>query len=246
MTKPIEKPPAAGTVTVTAAGLCRIIGDALPFACKDPYLPTIHGVCLEAAGGILSATATDRYALGHSRTDCGGDLVGQLVISLADARLIAKLFRPAKRNTAGPDVTITAADGTARFAYSDDGSLGLVAELGIGVRSVSNDFINYTSLLNRPGDDAEPADGKAYGFRPDLLARFARVYRGSADTPMRVFPGSATKITWVEIGEQFIGGIMPARIVENGKDRPAKPTVPLGHQAAIAAPELATAKEAAA
>jgi hypothetical protein len=242
---PAEKTPTAGTVTVAAADLVRIIGDAAPFASKDPHLPTVHGVCLEAAGGVLSATATDRYAIGHSRADCTGALTGQLVIGLEDARLIASMFRPAKRNTAGPNVTITAADGTARFAYSDDDSLGLVAELGIGLRAVSNDFVDYTSLLNRPGDDAEPADGKAYGFRPDLLARFARVHQ-ERDEPMRVFPGSATKITWVEIGDRFIGGIMPVRIVEHGKDRPAKPTVPLGHRAAIAAPEPATAKEAAA
>lgn len=224
------------SITVKAADLVRAIADALPFASTDATVPIIHSVWLEASDGSFSATATNRHALGHSRAECVGSLDEPVIIGAADARLITRLFKPSKRHDSGPDVTITTTEaGTARFTYTSANSLGLLPELGIGVRLIPGEIPNYARLLKDSlTKDRSDLTGPV-GLNPDFLASFARVQRGHGEY-MRLYLTSETNAVVVQIGDRFVGMLMPIRLPVGTEKAP---TVSIGHESATRRPSKA-------
>lgn len=63
-----------GTVTTTAYDLNVLLSGAAPFADNPDYHPTLGCVRLEAGGGVICTSATDRYHLAHVRRPADGDL----------------------------------------------------------------------------------------------------------------------------------------------------------------------------
>jgi hypothetical protein len=216
------------TVTIPAADLVRIINDVLPFAARDDSLPMITAVYLETADGKLTATATDRYTMGHSRADCAGSLPKSgALIRYSDAVLITRLFKPArKRGSTVPQVSLTLesavkeADPVLRVATAD--TLGVVHELGIGLSTVGAPFPKYQDIFAKI---ELPEQNSPIAFNQHYLARFAKV-AGQWGEPLRFFPGSPVSASIVEIGEDFVGLIMAVRTVAAMERRllVAKPT----------------------
>lgn len=215
----------ASSLTIPAANLVRVLHDALPFAGTDTDLPQISAVYIEAAGGVFTVTATNRYVLGHARTTCDGGLPAPLLISADDARLIAQLFRPNRRSVTGPTVTIITDEHVARFAYADSDSLGLLPELGVAVRLRHIAFPKYQHLLTRRSK-ADWDGSTAIGFNPRLLNLFGKVTDANQHH-LRMFLNGPTRATVVEIGEDFIGIVMPVKIAHDGQEAKT-PTVPIG------------------
>lgn len=225
------------TVTITAADLVRTIDNVLPFTNRDETLPMLCAVFLETADGKLTATATDRYTLGHARADCTGSLPKEgVLIRRADAMLITRLFRPARRRAghslmAQVSLTLEPAKGgdnkILRVATAD--TLGLVRELGIGISTMDVQFVGYRGLINKL---ESPAENQPVGLNPQYLARFARVAAEYSGEPLRFFSGGPASGSIIEIGENFLGLIMAVRcadgvqrrfqIVEPEKATPAK------------------------
>ena len=223
-----DTPPAETTITVKAADLVRVLSDAIPFAGTDETLPQLRAVLLEAVDGTLTATATNRYVMGHARTTCDGGFGGQVVIGLDDAKLIAKLFRPSAKSKAGPDVTVTAGGDVVRFAYSSDGSLGVLPELGVGVRRVNEEFPKYEDLLTKMLAKAKPAEGRPFGVAPHFLALFSRLPLGHGEALHVHVHGEASPVVF-EIPDRFVGLLMPVRIGQHGKEMPKGLQTTVGH-----------------
>jgi hypothetical protein len=243
------------TVTMLAGDLCRALSDALPFVCTDTCLPQITVVRIETSDGTLSATATDRYTLGHSRAACTGDLPAPFSLPTAAARQVIRLFKPPRRIPFGPGprvaVDYNPDTWIATFSPAREDGPALFAEhadIGHEVRVKTRDekYPEYHKLIDRAPAAAEHT-GAAYGLNPWLLARFDKV-TGTPGMPMRVWMGRRTKPVVVQIGDTFVGIIMPVRLPEYADAE--QPTIPFGHQPrtqkpAVAAVEPVTAGTAA-
>lgn len=218
------------TVTVKASHLARILNDVLPFASRDVLLPMINGVCLEAADGVMSATATDRYCLVHARTDATGHL-GRIVVRLADAIMLARLFKT-NRRAGDPGITVASDGSIARFAHDDTEEIGAVPSIGIGIRLPAVEFPDYVKIFGGATREKKPVGvDRAIGLNLALMAKFAKV---SGDgMPARVFTYGPNKTLAVEIGSGFTGMIMPVRLGDDTQlqRRPETlaPVVPIGH-----------------
>jgi hypothetical protein len=197
-------------VTVTAAALSGIIRDALPFAATGTSdYPQLRGVCLATADNTLTATATDQHTIGQARTACVGDLGRQVVVGLQDAQLLADLFygsaASVEINGNAPTVEITARPGGARFRTAGqpaDRGTGLVVDICIPTASAA--FPRFDHILTPPTTPAAPV-----ALDRALLARFGRV---TGLDQMIIHPAGPDTPVYVEIGDRFVGAIMPMRM----------------------------------
>lgn len=84
--------PMAETVRVRTDDLMKLLGSVLPMVDREPGL-SIHGVLIEAAGGVLTATATDRFVLGHARVPCEGELAAPVLVWRKGAKRLLRALR---------------------------------------------------------------------------------------------------------------------------------------------------------
>lgn len=83
-------------LTIEAWQLRRALRAALPVPVDDmPYLDSLH---VEARGGTLSVTATDRYIAVRARVPAEGDLAPML-ISKDEARVVLRLLKASARRS---------------------------------------------------------------------------------------------------------------------------------------------------
>jgi hypothetical protein len=212
-------------VTVASCDLRRVLRDVLPFTGRDENV-ALDSVCLEASGGTFSATATDRYTLGHSRATCTGEFGQRAVITRHAARAIKRMLPCGPTPHAFDQKVALSVEGNALRLRT--GTADSRSELNLLVPLSLVTFPEYTAILTKFTDDTP---GRPLGFTPHFLARFAKIGE-RYERPLRVFTHDPTSPVFVEVGDTFVGVTMPVRLPESLTG----PTVPIGHAAAVPAP----------
>lgn len=187
------------SITLLPEDLRDLVRRVLPFVGTDEILPMLTGVAFEARGGMLTATATDRYVIGVAKLTMpeAPDVV--FSITAGHWREVLRLY-PVPRKAGEPlPVTLTVDDDhlttsrpgavpevTARFPLLDPDWL---------VNKARSVVARHLTL------DAAPEQPSTYN--PRYLARFAHL--GESIT---VLPSEPNKPT-VIISHDFVGAIMP-------------------------------------
>jgi hypothetical protein len=167
-------------------------------------LPIISGVKFEADGGKLTLIATDRYTVATYTIDWteGGDVDVFVCLDSAKALLThAKGCDRFGRERPGLSLafdahTVTAGEANRRVALPLGGE---------------QQFIQWQALVHGhvAGDGVERV-----GLNPTLLAKFAKAAE-KGEVMRLTFGTSPVKPVKVEIGDAFVGVIMPVRIPDN-------------------------------
>lgn len=210
--------------------LVKVLASVLPLVDREPGL-SIHGVLLEAAGGVLAATATDRFVLGHARVPCEGELEAPVLVWRKGAkRLLAALrgdeeLAPRERSLLSVEhagglskrlclgVDESGPDGPA--SLEDFGEWGFDWYADVPCDSSTADggprmaFPNYVRAFEKWAEQ-KPGTGTV-AVRPSLLARFdaaAGFGIPSGEMPRWRFGGHEDLIR-VDIGAWFAGMVAP-------------------------------------
>lgn len=190
-----------------AASLHTALSDATLFcAPASALMPALEAVRLEAGGGQLVAAATDRYMLGVSRVEYSGAAFTAM-IEASDAKALAALAKTGKRAESSREVIVDVVDGgavvTFRFSTGEE----------LTVRGLDYEFPNWRKLL--PATAERMGGIVGMGYRPSQLVKFTKVRAGEPDATLVVLPSltrdGAPGPTVVQVGEGFIGLLMPAR-----------------------------------
>lgn len=201
----------AATWTATPQQVEEVIAAVLPHAADDRHLPMITCINLELDGNRLLAAATDRYTLGVCWADLGdwqkdADPVEPISVRIF-ARDLQRLFaflRVHRKETA--NWTLTADKLTVSV---DDGSEST------SVRTVDVEFPRWrkilTELMAKRTTDVIPS----MRFNPAMVDHFTQTAKVLKEPAMTWHLGGAhTAPPIVQIGERFIGLLMPQRVDE--------------------------------
>lgn len=198
-------------LTLKAHALHTVMQDALAFSSTGmtthTYSPALNGIRIETVqqGETVDilAVATDRFTLGVSRADAGGDVLPAFNLTSSDAKNIVRIAKTVARMQSYRTVDVETSD--------DDLNVMFVFSTGetVTVRKSEHEFPRWRQLF--PADDAGMSDDvSGIGYTPEYLAKFGKV-AASKRNPMRFFP-RAMKPGAVMIGDDFMGIIMPVRI----------------------------------
>ena len=179
--------------------LARIIGSVIPMADSGkgnvPVLATVH---LKAASGEVTATATDRFAIGCCRADATVLEDGEVIIPLADAKRIVAAFK-----TTRMPVPIAVTGNVVKVGYS--------GEVGFQAMSQSYPIARISSVLASALNGNDPIN--VIGFDAKHLAAFSKssLLAGKRIATVLRFT-AANKPVGVVIGDNFAGAISPMRL----------------------------------
>lgn len=194
-------------LTVTARELDTACRAVLPFTDRDECVLVTSLIRVEARGGTFTATATDRYVVGHAH---GVTIDGVLPATLLDGWVLKQALRTIRhahgRHTLG-DVTVTI--GLEETPATDTSPAGTVAAL-------TTDRIRYAVTVVECGWPdlgplfATPMTGLTgpIGINPRVLAPFLRAQKILGEL-MRLRFGGETAPVRIEIGDRFVGLLMP-------------------------------------
>ena len=187
---------------ITAGDLARILSDAAIFASRDDTLPMINSVHIESSGEHVIAVATDRFTMGVSKADYldGKGDTFDFQLRLPQVRILISIAKSCRE--AFSHVEIAPSGDGATFSFSS----GEVVTLP----GLSVNFIDWRKIVTAT-DDGEATS--FFGLNPQYVARFARV--GGADAKMKVKVGSPKRPTRVQIGDQFVGLVMPVHLPDD-------------------------------
>ncbi|MGV9797323.1 hypothetical protein ACWDTP_04590 [Mycobacterium sp. NPDC003449] len=164
-------------------------------------IPAIAAVRIEASESQLVTVATNRFILGATRVDYSG---APFTATLAhdDAKTLVKIARTLKRDERIRTVELDVADDRVTFRF--------ITGEALTVRDADVEFVKWRHLL--PADMERMGAVTGVRYNPDLVAKFAKVV---GDSPMVMMPttgrGGEPGPTLVQIGEDFIGVLMPVR-----------------------------------
>ncbi|MGX4657070.1 hypothetical protein ACWCHM_25975 [Micromonospora sp. SCSIO 07396] len=200
-------------IVTTTGSLAQILGAVTPFASRDVTLPALNSVQLRAADGILAASATDRYVIGHARQPATGQPTGPLYLARWDAKRLRRELDAyiEDRETVADKATITQ-DG--EFLTVTFGGLTMHSRQPEGV----NNYPDLGKILSAlPTRDAEglhaPIGLTHRAIRPLLKATELDPF----NSPRWTFDGPRKPVR-VEIGDWFIGALMPVSL--RGDEQP--------------------------
>jgi hypothetical protein len=188
------------TITVPSEDLVAALTAVLPHAGVDDTLPILTCVHFETRDGGLALATTDRYTLGTYRLDAeitdeldGANLVGR------DAKDLLAFAKKAKRIPLtlvfdGRELTVTDFERKATYTLYD------------------GEFPKVWAVL--PERDA---DRTVVGINPVNFARLAKATDPKRPEHVRIEIGSPVKVMRVEVGERFVGAIMPVRLPDEAK-----------------------------
>jgi hypothetical protein len=205
------------TVTVTARDLARILGATVPFAADpDSGLPAIAAVQLHAGDGLLTATATDRYVLGYARTDATVTPTIRFVMRVEDARSLRKqLSQTMKQREHGAFLVVLSIDEQSeRRGMTVDFEPYSFRYMEASTGSAPN--LGEVLAANRVDPGTSPSAGPI-GIGARTLKPFVKAAQWTDMAPMRWSQGDSMKPITVEMGDWFLGLIMPSRIAEDAK-----------------------------
>jgi len=202
--------------TVKAAELHRWLSDVEPFKGHDDTLPMLTAVHIESDGHRLLAVTTDRFTIGVAKLDYETDHVpnskvctesehNNVAFNLApnDVATLIKVSKTVKKDQGWRCVTIIQ-------NYDDTIEFRFFSGEQITVKPFDVQFPQWRQLIPSSGSQIERA---ATQYAAPYMARFAKV---AADAAMRVTTfdnkvGRGQRPTVVQIGDDFIGMIMPWR-----------------------------------
>jgi hypothetical protein len=207
MTTTADTGTAVATVTLKASDLARVLGNTVLACDKSKTLPVLGAVRLEVSGGTITAVATDRHRLHLDTAELSEGSTGETT-TLLDRADVATMVKTLKGDKGDVTLTIT---GSTVALFTRNATLTFDA--------VEGTFPRYRGLLPEH-DDAVTMEGPTH-FNPALLADFAKVtdgqrsYERKANTRypvMRMQMSHPHKPARVEIGDTFVGLIMPVRV----------------------------------
>lgn len=223
-TPPVESATAADEVPTTettpappapnvmlAKDLHHAISDALNFAgsASDREFVSIAVVHLEVTAERMIAVATNRYVLGATQVPYTGQPF-TVTIGIEDAKVLARLAKTAKRDEQWREVEVEIGDRQTTFRFTSGEAKT--------VRDTDSQFPNWRPLI--PATDKHMGLTEGYGYEPTQLVRFTKVTRAPRERMVMfgTFKEGRPGPTVVQIGEHFVGIIMPARHPADGDD----------------------------
>lgn len=200
------------SVTLTPYALWTALHDVLPLAGSADDNPVLASVRLEADGGNLLAIASDRFAFGVSRVDCGGDKLAATLPATV-AKVAMKAARRASNAENGA---------LAKIALLEDDLVRIECGSGESIACKQRDeYIRWRAFI-----PANPTIGGELRVDPKRLAQFAHVRQHALRDAMTLLPtrrkGNSDEpgMVIVRIGADFVGGVMPVRGEGEGYTRP--------------------------
>jgi DNA polymerase III subunit beta len=172
LTGPAEDAPQG---VLKADAFARMVGQVARAAATDEGRPVLTGVLLEAAGGSLTAAATDSYRLAVRTLPWEEPVEGT---ALVPARSLQEAAKGA--SDAGGSVTVAIEDGQVSFLFGDR---------RLTTKLIEGTFPNYRALLPDGYETSVVVD------RADLveaLQRVAIVALGQANTPVSLTFGDGS------------------------------------------------------
>ncbi|MGW1059319.1 hypothetical protein [Micromonospora rubida] len=209
----------SGSVTITASGLAQALGATVPFTSRDVTLPAICAVELRAADGVLTATATDRYVIGHARQAATGALSMPRYLHRRDAKSLRNqlLAHMEHRETGTDPVTITEHDDRLTFAFEPI-TMSFVQPEGV------DNFPDLGAILAAmPARDAEGLHTPV-GLSHRVLHPLTKACTWDKFSPPRWTFDGPRKPVRVEIGDWFIAALMPVSL--SGDEQPVSVDMP--------------------
>lgn len=225
-TAPVESPATEAPAPVIAAppapnvmlakDLHHAISDALNFAgpASDLEFAAIAVVHLEVTAERLVAVATNRFVLGATQVPYTGQAF-TVTIGIEDAKVLARLAKTGKRDERWREVEVEIGDRQTTFRFTSGEAKT--------VRDTDSQFPSWRQLI--PATDEHMGLTKGCGYDPAQLVRFTKVNRAPRER-MVLFPtfkagrpGPAV----VQIGDQFVGLIFPARHPADADERYSVP-----------------------
>ncbi|MCB8913969.1 hypothetical protein KUG88_28110 [Rhodococcus rhodochrous] len=186
-------------ITTNVLDLFAIVSDATVFATKVPDNPRISGAALERHNGLLLSIATDRFRFGVSSAPAGFDGPDDWHIwipydEIKQLHATVKGYGSARARATMP-VTITDQNGTVTFELPGQ-TVSFEAQ-----QSTLPDWRELFARTNPTGSTAT--------FNPGYLKDFGRITPRGEGTRAIVTVGAGTTPTRVEIGDYFMGLLMP-------------------------------------
>ncbi len=199
-------------ITIPTSDLCGLLTDVAPFAFPDDDLPDVNVVRVEWDGNMLHASATDTMRAARSSwhpSDSddndtmfavygGADDRWSLLVDLAEAKEIAKVFSLPKKEGATP-LTLTYDNGRLVIARNRD--TGHTAHTMV----VEGRLVNFPNLGGMLDTAIQPVATGVVDYSGALLAPFGLVRQRGGLLRM-TFGAQRTRIT---IGDRFVGTIQP-------------------------------------
>lgn len=201
----------------------EMLSDAAIFAGTDDTLPMLTCVRLQlGVGGQIVAAATDRFTLGRRTYQLEGVKFPhaiEVLVSVTEITAMAKIHGKTRRGIPNLiNVTVTG-----RLPHDTENKWTSTA----GSVRVSSGWSGHREVVStHPGMDlqyvdvdalidgtlkAEPTSSPVVGFRPEYVARFARVskWRGESMRMRLIAPDRPMLVT---IGDHFTGLVMSVRL----------------------------------
>jgi DNA polymerase III subunit beta len=185
---------------VKADAFARLVSQVARAASSDEARPVLTGVQLEAAGGQLTAAATDSYRLAVRSLTWDESVEGT---ALVPARALQEAAKAA--SDAGGAVTVVLEAGQVSFLFGDR---------RLTTRLIEGSFPNYRALLPDAHETSVVVERAAL---VEALQRVAVVAMGQANTPISLTFGDGS--VDLQAGSQEVGDAaeaLPAEIDGEG------------------------------
>lgn len=202
-------------IRIDSRYFCEALEVVKPHVCRDDTRPVICGYRIETMDGSLYVTGTDSYTLGMVRLDKTSAL-GEwedglsFVLDADFVNRLLKFFKPLRK--ASSPVLSLVVDGW--NVTADNGLISFTDHHG----AIDADYPDTTHLI-KPAltsikNSVVPA--KRTGFMPSKLKRFdAACAAYGQGTSLEIYPPSERQVMVVTCGNQFIGLIMPIRVISD-------------------------------
>jgi hypothetical protein len=188
------------TATCTVQTLRTVLRAALAATDRESFTGGAQ-VHLHAGDGRICATATDRYVVSHARLAADGQLA-PVLIHREDATLILRLLDDTSPNQATIGRVGSRPDSP---LYVRCGDRRLVFDVGRLSTWPSSAIANLTKILpDRTGPGHSPV-----AVNPHHLERLVAAIRPRAAGALRIYTGPHPQPVRLEIGDWWLGVIMP-------------------------------------
>lgn len=203
-------------LNITARQLKALVAPVLPLAGRDDMLPVLTAIRVEVDGPWLIAMATDRFRLGIKRLRAVEDepwpAGWSATIPVRTLKGILAAFKPSYRE-GDAQLVLTVDDDQHSLHVVAGGALLDMLGASITYPLETGEYPKLRTLI-RTGLAAPVAEDGIAGFNWALLSEF----RAAAPThggPLVIRVGAGANPTLISDGEDFIGAIMPRRMVGN-------------------------------
>lgn len=198
------------TLTIDARKFITLTSAVAGFAADDRGLPVLSAVRVESRGTYLLAFATDGYRLGIQRLKPSEGAWPEFsaTIPLRVLRSLQQMFKPQR----GMDCSLTLTLHDDQLTVEGDGALLDLLSARATYNVETAEYPSVPSIL-LDAIDREPTSDE-FALNPRHLAAFSKL-----DGPALIVKGHGSKVILVRSGEDFIGAVMPRRMVS--RDEPS-------------------------